>query len=80
VKTVILVRLVIEGEGYDASHVVDALLDAGFFQDAINDHDCDAAGPLHVVTADLVPPTPRQEENALRLAEVVGAPDVGAAG
>ena len=44
------VMLEIEGKAADAYHVVDSLLDAGFFQDAINDHDADA-GDLHVTSA-----------------------------
>lgn len=48
--TTVTVVLEIEGDPADALHVVDALLDAGFFQDAINDHDADA-GPLHVKSA-----------------------------
>jgi hypothetical protein len=46
-KTKITIELEIDGDQADAEHVVDALLDAGFLQDAINDHDFDA-GALHV--------------------------------
>ena len=48
--TTITIALDIKGTPEDAQHVVDSLLDAGFFQDAINDHDADA-GPLHVKSA-----------------------------
>lgn len=50
-KTRITVVLDIEGDANDASHVVDSLLDAGFFQDAINEHDVDDCGELHVTSA-----------------------------
>jgi len=45
------VVLQVRGSAGDTLHVVDALLDAGFFQDAINEHDVDDAGDLHVVSA-----------------------------
>ena len=48
--TTITIALDIKGKPEDAQYVVDNLLDAGFFQDAINDHDADA-GPLHVKAA-----------------------------
>lgn len=46
----IVITLEIDGTPADAAHVVDRLLDAGFLQDAINGHDCDA-GPLRVRVA-----------------------------
>ncbi len=49
--TRIIVELDIEGDRVDAAEVVDRLLDAGFFQDSINEHDVDGAGPLHVKSA-----------------------------
>jgi hypothetical protein len=48
--TKIRIDLVICATASDALHVVDALLDAGFLQDAVNDHDADA-GPCRVMTA-----------------------------
>ena len=48
--TLITVELEIRGKKGDAFYVVDSLLDAGFFQDAINAHDCDA-GKVHVEAA-----------------------------
>jgi len=47
----VVVKLKVRGAEQDALHVVDALLDAGFFQDAINDHTVDGCGPLHVKVA-----------------------------
>lgn len=47
----IVIRLEVEGDPSDALHVVDSLLDAGFLQDAINEHDVDDAGELHVTSA-----------------------------
>jgi hypothetical protein len=49
----VTIEMVIEGDLVDATHVVDLMLDAGFFQDAINDHDADDtnAGPLRVRSA-----------------------------
>jgi hypothetical protein len=44
------VVLEIEGSEVDARYVVNELLDAGFFQDAINEHDCEA-GLLRVKSA-----------------------------
>lgn len=52
--TTLTVVLEIEGDPTDVLHVVDSLLDAGFFQDAINDHDVDDAGPVHVKSAVVV--------------------------
>jgi hypothetical protein len=51
VLTRILVQLEIEGDPTDAYDVVDAVLDAGQFQDAINEHDLEGCGPLRVVVA-----------------------------
>lgn len=45
------VILEIEGPEEDALAVVDALLDAGFFQDAINDHDVEGCAKLRVKSA-----------------------------
>lgn len=42
------IDLEVEGDEQDALHVVDTLLDAGFFQDAINEHDVEDAGELRV--------------------------------
>jgi hypothetical protein len=53
----ITITLEIDGYQSDAEHVVDSLLDAGFLQDAINDHDADA-GPLHVTAATIYKPLP----------------------
>lgn len=50
-KTTVIVKLEIDGSASDAFHVVDSLLDAGFFQDAINEHDVEDCGPLHVTSA-----------------------------
>lgn len=50
-STKILIELIIDGDASDAHHVVDMILDAGLLQDAINEHDCDDAGPLHVTNA-----------------------------
>jgi len=47
----VLIRLEIEGRQEDAEEVVDRLLDAGALQDAINDHDVEGCGPLHVTSA-----------------------------
>ncbi len=49
--TKIVIELEIEGDPRDAYHVVDRLLDAGFFQDAVNDHDVEDTGVLHVKSA-----------------------------
>jgi len=49
-RSVVIVRLVIEGDASDAAYVVGEALDAGHLQDAINEHDCEA-GPLRVVSA-----------------------------
>lgn len=49
-RVTLVIELEIDGDPSDAFDVVDGLLDAGFLQDAINDHDRDA-GPLHVVSA-----------------------------
>jgi hypothetical protein len=46
----VIVTLELLGDPASAQHVVDAVLDAGVFQDAINDHDCDAK-PLRVLAA-----------------------------
>lgn len=46
----VAVKIRVVGNPGDAIHVVDALLDAGILQDAINDHDADA-GPLRVESA-----------------------------
>lgn len=47
----VLIVLEIEGSQSDAFAVVDALLDTGFLQDAINDHEVEDAGPLRVTSA-----------------------------
>lgn len=64
-KARITVTLEIEGDPADAQWVVDKLLDAGFFQDAINDHDVEDAGPLHVTSA------------TAQIADVIHAPTLG---
>lgn len=46
----IVITLEIDGAQDDADTVVDALLDAGLLQDAINAHESDA-GPLRVTSA-----------------------------
>jgi hypothetical protein len=48
--TRVIVELTIEGDEENAVYVVDALLDVGLLQDAINDHDLDA-GPMRVTCA-----------------------------
>ena len=45
------ILLDVDGAANDALNVVDTLLDNGLLQDAINDHECDDAGPLHVRSA-----------------------------
>lgn len=57
-ETTFVIRLTIEGDPDDAQRVLDDLLDAGVFQDPINDHDCDEAGPLHVLSAIARPAVP----------------------
>lgn len=56
-KAFVLVRLEIDVDGTDsddavseAAYVVDELLDAGFFQDAVNEHECEAP-PMRVTSA-----------------------------
>lgn len=63
--TRIIVEIEIEGDPLEALSVVDAALDAGHLQDAINDHDCDGVGPLRVLTATCrVKPAPLHERRA----------------
>lgn len=51
----VAVELEIQGSADDAFTVIDGLLDNGFFQDAVSEHDHDEAGPL-LVTSALVRP------------------------
>lgn len=56
----VVICLDIDGTDEDALAVVDALLDNGVPQDAINDHEVEDCGPLHVRSAivrlaDIVP-------------------------
>jgi hypothetical protein len=46
----VVIHLEIEGSAADAYYVIDGILDAGFLQDAINEHDADC-GVLHVRSA-----------------------------
>lgn len=50
----LVVELEVEGDEANACAVVDDVLDGGAFQDAINEHDCDA-GPLRVKSATVRP-------------------------
>jgi hypothetical protein len=49
--TRIVIELDIEGHPDDAEAIVNNMLDAGAFQDPINQHEEDDYGPLHVVSA-----------------------------
>lgn len=52
-KTEIIVHLEIEGDPVDAYYVVDKVLDAGVFQDAINYHEFTTHEALRVTDASI---------------------------
>lgn len=50
----VAIEIVLDGEPSDAVSVVDRVLDAGIFQDAINDWEVDGTCPAHVKSATIV--------------------------